>query len=158
MASNFPAGVAWDYDPARVLHMPVTAGQTFITGALVYVTSGALTECGADPTAIGGIALAPASVGLATAGSIFGGTNIPFFPLVGEDVVAMGCPTTPVVATHVATRYGIAKSTNWLVDTTDTTNLRIVVLQVQLSPLPEIWWVRFIGAKLQFDGSALAAT
>lgn len=158
MASNFPAAVAMDYAPGRVIHFPVTAGQTFIAGALVYLTSGALTECGADPANIMGIALAPASVGLATAGSIFGGTTIPVFPLTGNDMVLMSCATTPVAVTHVGTRYGIVKSTNWLVDTTDTTNLRVVVCQVQVSPLPEAWWVRFIGAKLQLDGSSLAAT
>lgn len=155
MASNFPCAPMGAYPPERVFHYPVTAAQTFIAGALVYLTSGALSECGSDPSVIAGIALAPASVGLDSKGSIFGGTNIPIFPIISSDIIVMGSSTTPVQATHESVSYGIVKSTNWLVDTSDTSNKRVRVVKVRLSPYPEQWLVRFLGASLQFDGAAL---
>lgn len=154
MASNFPCAPATNYASDRVRYFPVTAAQTFISGALVFLTSGAVSECGADPSAILGIALAPASVGLATAGSIFGGTNIPVFVLTPNDTIWMGSATTPVFATHVTTAYGIVKSTNWLVDTSDTSNTRVVPIDVSNSPQQEGFYVRFLAASLQLDAIA----
>lgn len=135
-------------------YFPVTAAQTFIAGALVVVTTGALVECGADPAAILGIAQAPASVGLATGGSIFGGTNIPVFVISPEDIIWMASATTPVFATHVTQAYGVVKSTNWLVDVSDTSNTRVHVTGVSNSPQQEGFYVRFMAASLQLDAIA----
>ena len=149
MATNFAPSPAHHYPPDRIKYFPVLAGQTFITGALVVYASGTITECGADPTSILGIALAPASVGLASAGSIYGGTNIPVFILDPEDVIVMASATTPVYATHVNVAYGLVKSTNWLIDVSETTTTSIKAIDVSISP--ERWYVRFDAARCQFD-------
>lgn len=149
MATNFAPSPAYHYSPDRVQLFPVLAGQTFITGALVVYASGTITECGADPTSILGIALAPASVGLAAAGSIYGGTNIPVFVIDPEDVIVMASATTPVYATHVNTAYGLVKSTNWLIDVSEVTTTSVKAINVSITP--ERWFVRFDAAKLQFD-------
>lgn len=154
MASSFPLQIAKPYPPTRVYHYPVTAGQTFITGALVFLTSGAVSECGSDPSSILGIALAPASVGLASAGSIYGGTNIPVFVLSPEDILFMASATTPVFATHATTAYGVEKTTYWRVDTSDTSNTRVVVVDVSNSPQQEGFYVKFLAANLQLDAVA----
>lgn len=154
MASNFPCKPANIYSANRVRYFPVTAAQTFIDGALVVLTTGALVECGADPALILGIALAPASMGLASGGSIFGGTNIPVFVLTTEDEVWMASSTTPVFATHVTVAYGIEKTTNWRVDVGDTGNTRVHVVGVSLSPQQEGFYVRFMAANLQLDAVA----
>lgn len=151
MASQFPIQLARNYKTDQVKYFPVTAGQTFITGALVVLGSGTVSECGADPTNILGIALAPASVGLDAKGSIYGGTNIPVFVLTPQDEVFMASATTPVFATHVGTLYGIEKTTNWRVDTTDTTNTRVTVTSVHNSPQQEGFLVKFLAANLQLD-------
>jgi hypothetical protein len=129
---------------------PVLAAQTFIAGALVVLASGTIAECGADPASVLGIALAPASVGLASAGSIYGGTNIPVFVISPNDVIVMGSSTTPVFATHVGTAYGIVKSTNWLVDVSEVAATRIIPVEVSVAN-PERWFVRFNATCLQFD-------
>lgn len=154
MASNFGCQPANVYPANRVRYFPVTAAQTFIDKALVVLTTGALVECGADPAAILGIALAPASMGLATGGSIWGGTSIPVFVLTPEDEIWMGSSTTPVFATHVTVAYGIVKSTNWLVDVSDTSNTRVVVVGVSNTPQQEGFYVRFTAANLQLDAVA----
>ena len=154
MASNFACAPANNYGSDRIRYFPVTAAQTFVVGALVFLTSGAVTECGADPANILGIALAPASVGLDTRGSIFGGTQIPVFVLTPNDTIWMGSSTTPVFATHVGTAYGIVKSTNWLVDISDTGNTRVVPIDVSNTPQQEGYYVRFLAANLQLDAIA----
>lgn len=154
MASNFPIQVATAYPPDRVRLFPVTAGQTFIAGALVVLSSGTVSECGADPANILGIALAPASVGLASPESIYGGDNIPVFVLTPNDTVFISSSTTPVFATHVGTAYGIVKSTNWLADISDTTNTRLVIIDVSNSPQQEGFYARFLAANLQLDAIA----
>lgn len=157
MASNFAPQIQ-TYHGDRVRYFPVTAAQTFIAGALVFLTSGAVSECGADPTSILGIACAPASVGLDAKGSFFGDlrgtTMIPVYVLNPVDVVFMASGTTPVYATHVGQAYGIEKTTNWRVDPTDAVNTRVTVIDVSLSPVQEGWFVRFLAANLQFDSIA----
>ena len=153
MASNFPIEVL-NHEAEDIMYFPVTAGQTFTVKALVFLTSGAVTECGADPANILGIALAPASVGLDANGSIYGGTNIPILVLDPDHICWMASATTPVFATHVGTAYGIEKTTNWRVDTTDTGATRVVVTNVSLSPTQEGFYARFLATNLQLDAIA----
>lgn len=154
MASNFAPAPATNYASDRIRYFPVTAAQTFIAGALVLLTAGKVSECGADPTAILGIALAPASVGLATVGSIFGGSNIPVFVLTTQDTIFMGSSTTPVFGTHVGTAYGLVKSTNWLVDISETGTTSVIPIDVSNSPQQEGFYVRFSADHLQLDAVA----
>ena len=153
MASQFPIQLAQGIDSAHIRYMPVTAAQTFITGALVTITLGVGTvgECGADPATILGIAMAPASIGLATTGSIYGGTQIPVYILQPDTVCFMASATTPVQATHQFVLYGIEKTTNWRVDTTDVANTRVTVVDISNTPLQEGFYVKFLAANLLGD-------
>lgn len=155
MATNFAIQPAQKYDESEVRLFPVASGQTFVVGALVVydTTNNNITECGADPALILGIALAPASVGLATGGSIFGGTNIPVLVLDPATVCWMASATTPAQS-HVMDDYGIAKSTNWLVDTTETVATCVKIVGISNSPYPEGFFVKFLAANLQGDAVA----
>jgi hypothetical protein len=141
MASLFAAEPAYKHDLSDVIYLPVAAAQTFIAGALVvftYAGAGTLTECGANPAAITGMALAPASVGLAPAGSIYGGTNIPVLILQPDMILKISSTTTPAIATHLGIAYGITKGTNyWQLDISKTgANARFTV--VGISPAPGV--------------------
>ncbi len=154
MASNFPIQIMGHYAPDRVMLIPTKAAQTFVNGALVKLTSGEVEECGADPSAVLGIALAPASLGLATAGSIWGGTKIPVFVPTPTDLVFVASATTPVFATHVKTAYGVVKSTNWLLDISETSATVFEVVDVSVSPQQEGFYCRFLASRLEISGIA----
>lgn len=151
MASNFPLEPVGNYPSTSVKHFPVTAGQTFIKGALVVYTSDALVECGADPASVLGLALEPASVGLATGGSIHGGTNIPVLVFTPSIELRISSATTPA-QTLVGDSYGVVKSTNWLLDTSETTANVFVVLDFRTAPEGLI--VRPLAAACQMDAIA----
>lgn len=154
MASNFPVQVMGNYPPDRVRHINVTAGQTFITGAMVVLSSGAVSECGADPATWTGIAMAPASVGLATPESIYGGDKIPVFIATPLDTFFVASATTPVYATHIGVAYGVVKSTNWLLDTSETTATIWEVIDVSNSPQQEGFYARPLASRLNPSGIA----
>lgn len=161
MATNFAPQLAYKHESYDVRYYPVHAGQTFIPGALVvYSTANHdISECGADPASILGVALAAATVGLDSRGSIYGGTRIPVAILDEDMPVFMASATTPDYNTHVGNKYGIVKSgNNWLLDTTDAVNTRVQVFDI--SPLAsgpaqgtgqEGFWVKFLAANLQFS-------
>lgn len=148
MASNFPIQIMGHYAPDRVQYLPVKAAETFVSGALIKNTSGEAQECGADPSALIGIALAPASMGLATAGSIWGGTKIPIFIATPMDLVFVASATTPVQATHMGVAYGVVKSTNWLLDISETSATVFEVVDVSNSPQQEGFYCRFLASRL----------
>lgn len=100
------------------IQLPMTAGQTFLTGALVFITAGAISECGADPASVYGV-----STGVA-------GKN-PVDPL--KCIIQKGfegqkfwfpCSSDPA-ASNRNTKYGAAKDSDgiWYVDFTETTAL-----------------------------------
>lgn len=157
MATNFPPQLGIKADAGVLVRlMPVTAAEAFVVGELVYLDTavGTIKVCGADPALIAGIAYAPASMGLAAAGSIWGGTNIPVALLSSAAVVFMASSTTPVFATHVGNAYGVEKTTNWRVDIGDTSATRVDVVDISISPQQEGFFVRFKAANLQFDAIA----
>lgn len=107
---------------------PEKATQTFKAGACVFLSAGYLTECGADPTLVMGIAsrdgqnvasdgLKKHVVYLAHPSTLFKGN------------LDNNSGTTTSAATDVGKMYGIAKhsSGKWYVDSTDTTNKRVVL-------------------------------
>ena len=154
MASSFPLTIygGTPFQP-QIRSYPVTAGQTFIAGALVYLTSGAVSECGADPAAILGIALCSAANK-----TLYANSEIPVACLTPEVLCVMSSSTTPT-ASHPGVVYGIVKSTYWKVDTSDTTNERIAV--VDFSPhtgnAGQEWFiVKFLGDYLQLGISTAA--
>lgn len=110
-------------------NFPEAASQTFKKGALVYLSAGYLNECGADPTLIMGIASADGQDGtnagdesqpvfLAHPGTLFLGN------------LDNGSSSAASAATDRGKMYGVAKhssSGKWYVDSTDTTNKRVVI-------------------------------
>lgn len=158
MASNFPIQIQGTYSPDRVRYFPVKAAQTFIYGAMVKLTSGEAEECGSDPSAWLGIALAPASLGLAAAGSIFGDNRstsmIPVFMVTPADTFFVASSTTPVQATHVGTAYGVVKSTNWLLDISETSATIFEVYDVSVSPQQEGFICRALASRLTVSSIA----
>lgn len=156
MATNFAPQLGIKYDAGVETRLfKVDSAATFIAGALVYwdTATQTLKECGADPSLILGVAQAPASMGLATTGSIWGASKIPVAVLSPTAVAFMGSSSTPAV-TDILVAYGIVKSTNWLVDTSDTSNTRVDVIEIAVSPQPEGYYVRFKAANLQGDAIA----
>jgi hypothetical protein len=155
MASNFPPQMVQKESSAYIDYFPVTAAQTFIAGALVFYDTSAntITECAADPTAILGIALAPASVGLDAAGSFYGGTKIPVQVLGPDTILFMASATTPAQS-HVGDSYGVVKSTNWLVDTSETGAPCVTVIGISNSPQQEGFYVRLLATDAQMDSVA----
>ncbi|CAB4165123.1 hypothetical protein UFOVP1537_2 [uncultured Caudovirales phage] len=151
--TNFPPILGMKADSGIEVRLyTVESGSTFIAGALVYLDTSTHTikECGTDPSLILGVAYASAAAGLTN--SLWGGTAIPVAVLTSNAIVAMASATT-AATTYIGTSYGIVKSTNWLVDTSDTTNDRVMVVDVSVSP--EIWYVRFVTANLQMTGLAV---
>lgn len=106
--------------PTRLV-FPEAASQTFKKGACVYLTGGALTECGADPATILGIALDPAT----------GVTGRPIRVTLLSNAIfeASLSGTSVTAATDVGVAYGVVLASGlWLVDKTDTTAKRVTVM------------------------------
>ena len=142
----------------EVRNYRVTAAQTFGLNELVYVdvTTGKLLVCGADPSLIAGVALASAAFGLGTQwpGNIIDSDYIGVALLRSDTKVFMSSTTTPVV-TNIGVAYGIAAVSGvWQVDTSDTSNTRVVVVDIFNTPQQEGYLVQFLAANLQFDAVA----
>lgn len=158
MASNFAIQAMGNYPPDRVRYLPVKAAETFIVGAMLKLSSGEVMECGADPSAWTGIALAPATLGLASGGSVFGdsrGTKmIPVFIPTPIDTFFVSSATTPVLTTHFGVAYGVVKSTNWLLDISETSATIFEVIDVSNSPQQEGFFCRPLASRLEASGIA----
>lgn len=159
MASTFKPQVSGNQmGYPEVRDYGVTAAQTFGVGELVYMdtTTGLILVCGADPALIAGISGAAAAFGLGTQwpGNIYDGVKIPVTLLNSNTLVFMSSPTTPLL-THVGIAYGIVNTSGtWQVDITDTSNTRVVVVDIFNSPQQEGFLVKFLAANLQFDAVA----
>jgi hypothetical protein len=108
------------------MRLPTAAGQTFGLSALVVLDgSKNVTECGADPALIYGMALEPAGKDPEGAYTIVA-------PAFEGQFFWMPCSADPVIATHQNNSYGVAKDADgiWHVDFSDTTNKRVYVHQV----------------------------
>lgn len=104
---------------------PVAASQTILRGSLLVNSSGYVALAGADPTAIVGFATeAVTSAGVA--GVSFVGVGL----LIPPALVVMNIGgAVAAVITQFATAFGVeVVSTNWAVDTTDTTNTRLTIV------------------------------
>lgn len=108
--------------PGPILHFPEAASQSFKRGELVYLASGKVTICSANPTDILGIAQADASgttdtdvaVAIATDDVVFSGN------VSGTNVTAV---------TNVGESYPIAAASNkWHVDNSTFANARVLVI------------------------------
>lgn len=107
------------------IRLPLAAGQTFLNGALVVLdASKNVTECGADPASIYGMALEPANKDPEGAYCIVA-------PAIEGKFFWMPCSSAPAQA-NVSKNYGVVKDADgiWCVDFTDTTNTRVFVHEV----------------------------
>lgn len=129
----------------RTQSVAVTAAQTFKAGALVLTTAaGTISECGADPTAVRGIALQDAFTGPGYDVSDASKTVV-FTGRPGECVVAIADDeqefsargvnggTDPVIPlqTHIDEQYGVVKVGNdWCIDFTETTTKVVQITDI----------------------------
>ncbi len=154
MASSFPITFSVGDAHPNVLNMAVYSGETFSAGDLVYWDTSGVRLCGADPALILGIAL----TGTADASALLPSAQIPVAILTPDIICMMSSATAPAAA-NMLTAYGIVRTSAglWRIDTTDTSNTRIV--PVDYSPKTgvfgqEAWKVRFLAANLQGDAVA----
>ena len=151
LANGYDLG---SYSHPEIRDFPEAASQSFVTGDLVYLTSNALTVCGADPAAILGFALAPAS------GTT--GTMIPVWVIKGGHTYLMNVyHATATSATFsdnsgIDTAYEIASyaAGKWVVDISATSSTRGTIIAYEsASEKGNIYmrvWFKFLIANLQF--------
>lgn len=152
LPARFPSGEA-----PSVLDVPYTAGQTFTKGALlVYTGAGTVSECGANPAKVAGVAGAAAGTeyGASAANNptIITGQNKEVPMLVADRVTVFSArgvngATDPVVPTdanrHVS--YGVSKvGSDWVVNIADTTNLVVKVVDIDIPN--NVFFVKFLDA------------
>jgi hypothetical protein len=107
-------------------YLPLAAAQTFKLGALVLLDGSAnVTECGADPATIYGIAAHDAGKDPQDA------TKVILYKLFEGQKFWMQCSADPVAANR-GISYGVAKDADgvWYVDFTDTVATRVYVHDV----------------------------
>ena len=140
----------------RIQRMAVTAAQTFKAGALVLTSAaGTISECGADPATITGVALQDAfsgpgynaadtptvvtgrdsdiSVAIATRDTIFSGRGI-------------NGGTDPVIPlqTHIGETYGVAKTgDDWVIDFAEVTTMSVEVVDIDLTMGTNMFFFKF---------------
>lgn len=153
MSSTFPANVVEQIDIGTTVdeYTPsATAGETAQkAGELVYFDTATqlIKRCGADPTLIAGFVEGSSEDWKVLTPN----GKIPVRKLTEKAGVKLGGAGTPA-ETDVGVKYGIVRDANgnWLIDTTDTVNTRVIVYRVDIPN--GAWYVRFLAANLQFNG------
>ena len=131
-------------NPRIIGHLKEANSQSFVVGDLVYVSSGAVTACGADPSTILGIALKAATNTTTT------NIVIPVLVLDGETSFSMsvyhGTAASATLSdntTQLSSAYGIVKSAagKWCVDLSETSSTRVEIMDypVQGEALGDIY-------------------
>ncbi len=146
--ARFPNGEA-----PQVQSMAYTTGQTFKTGAvLIFTAAGEVSEGGADPTPIVGVSLEAAGSkpgwDAANSPTVFTG-RVQEVSVAKADrsTIWSGRGTSDPALTNIDEQYGIVKVGNdWIVDITDTTNLRIEIVDVDLDN--KIFFFKWLEAQL----------
>lgn len=146
MASKFPPFLRAGNQESSVVQFKVAAAATFKAGALVVysTTTDDIDEVGADPALILGLALADAA-----SKTIYPGSKIPVLVIDPSLVVGLSSATTPLESHVLDAGFGIEKTTYWRIDITDTTNIRVQVLEVDIPN--GVFYCRFVAANLQGD-------
>lgn len=131
----------------NIISVRVTAAQTFKKGALVVDTAaGTVSECGADPARIYGVALEdafskPGGTGIANSPSIItGGTNNECSVAVADRMTvfsgrAVNGGTDPVIPlqTHIGETYGVVKVGNdWVIDMAEVTTMSVTIVDIDV--------------------------
>lgn len=145
MASNFPAYVAQGAE--RTVVRNYKPGTAFIPGSFVVydTTNNDMDVCGADPVLIAGIS----EVSSAAATLLTPDAKVPVRIITSQQVIiAMGSATTPADS-YIGDFLGIVLDTNWLVDTSETTNIRVQVVDVDITN--GIFFVTLVPLIMQFN-------
>lgn len=138
-----------------------TAAQTFKKGALVVDTAaGTISECGADPASVLGVAQEdagskPGNTGIANAPTIItGGNRDEVSVAIADRSQIFSCrgvnggtdPVTPAV-TNIGEVYGVAKvGTDWVLDLADAVNTVCEIVDIDIDN--KIFFVKFREAVL----------
>lgn len=140
----------------NIISVTFTAAQTFKKGALVVDTAaGTVSECGADPARIYGVAMEaantkPGGTGIANSPSIItGGQYKEVSVAIADRVTVFSCRgvnggTDPVVPlqTHIGETYGVAKVGNdWVLDLAEVTIMSCEVVDIDVDN--NIFFVKF---------------
>lgn len=152
MASDFAATVVENIEIASEVqeYTPSAAAGEIAArpGELMYFDTAdqLLKRCGADPSLIAGIS----EVVSESAKVLTPNGKIPFRLLKPMAGVRM-CSATTLSEANVGVAYGIARlaSGAWGVDTTDTSNTRVIVYRVDVGT--NAAYVHFLAGNLQFD-------
>jgi hypothetical protein len=155
-AKSFPCHVAAEYEAHTEVHeFPVStvAGEKAAkAGELMFYDTAdqRLERCGADPALILGIFEAGDSD---VARQLTPDNLVPLRCLKPGALVRMGSAVEPAQS-HIGNSYGIVRDAdgNWLVDTTDAVNTRVIVKKIDVDS--GSFFVSFIAANLQFDAIA----
>lgn len=111
----------------RIREYPLAAAQSFKEGSCVVLANGAVSECGADPAAILGLACHDAGAEPNT-------SRILVWIAEADTTFFMAASSAPVVADE-GDQYGLAKDGDgiWHVDKTEAVNTRVVVETADVS-------------------------
>ncbi len=155
MARGFNLGRTPSGTP-NIVSYKYTAAQTFKKGALVVDTAaGTISECGADPAAVLGVAMEgagtrPGGTGIANSPSyITGGTNNEVSVAIADRSQVFTCrgvnggtdPVTPT-QTMIGETYGVAKSgDDWVLDIAEVTTMQCEIVDVDIDN--KIFFVKF---------------
>jgi hypothetical protein len=131
----------------NIISVRVTAAQTFKKGALLVDTAaGTVSECGADPVRVYGVAMEdafskPGGTGIANSPSIItGGNNNECSVAIADRSQVFSCRgvnggTDPVVPlqTHIGETYGVAKVGNdWVLDLAEVTVMPCEIVDIDV--------------------------
>lgn len=145
----------------NIVNYQYTAGQTFKKGALVVdVAAGTISECGADPVSVLGVALEaagskPGGTGIANSPSVItGGNNNEVAVAVCDRSQVFTCrgingatdPVTPLI-TNIGETYGVAKVGNdWVLDLAEITVMSFEIVDVDIDN--KIFFVKVMESRI----------
>lgn len=147
----------------RVQVLAYTTGQTFKAGALVVITAaGEVSECGADPAAVYGVALQGAGTGPgydlpnSSVTTVVTGRAQEVSVLVANrstEFYARGVNggTDPVLPlqTHIDEQYGVAKVGNdWVIDFAETVAKVVEIVDIVPAPHGNFFICKFLESVL----------
>lgn len=143
-SAKFPPGTS-----PKVESLVVTAGQTFIKGAVVILTTNKIVEAGATPITAAGIALQSAftnpgnqlpNANVLAAGSPIGGRPTEISVAIADRTTIFSGrmvnggtdPVTPA-QTDVGVKYGVIKTSDgtWAIDQSNTTQLFAQIVGIE---------------------------
>ena len=107
---------------------PLATGQTFVRGNLVVLDgSGDITECGADPAEITGMAAEPAA-------DVIEPGYVMVYVATDSSYYALEPSAGTITEAAIGEDYGVVLvSSVWLIDLTDTSAVRVLVVGVDIN-------------------------